>query len=146
MVFQPSRVRILAVGRLRRSWLADGVAQYHRRLPGLELVEIRDSTPQREGREILARLSDGERLVALSETGRSLDSEAFSRQLSRWGCDRVAFAIGGADGLIESVISRASCCLSLSAMTLPHDLARLVLIEQIYRARTIAEGGPYHRA
>ncbi len=141
----PSRLRLIAVGKVRKGWVAEGLALYRRRLPGLEIVEVRDGTPQREAAAILAALRPEERLVALSEEGEGLDSEALATRLSHQGGARLAFAIGGADGLNEEVKRRAQWCLSLSPLTFPHELARLLLLEQLYRARTILEGGPYHR-
>lgn len=142
----PSRWRLIAVGRLRRPWLIDGVEFYRRRLPGLEMCELRDGTPAREAEAIRAALRPDERLVALAEEGESLDSAAFARALERRAGDRLAFVIGGADGLDPAVKAGAAWRLSLSPLTLPHDLARLLLVEQLYRARTILAGGPYHRA
>jgi 23S rRNA (pseudouridine1915-N3)-methyltransferase len=144
-VLLPSRLRLIAVGKVRKGWVAEGLALYRRRLPGLEIVEVRDGTPQREAAAILTALRPEERLVALSEEGEGLDSEALATRLSHQGGARLAFAIGGADGLNEEVKRRAQWCLSLSPLTFPHELARLLLLEQLYRARTILEGGPYHR-
>lgn len=144
-MFQPARLRVIAVGRLRKRWLVEAVTLYQRRLPGLVITEVRDGGPQREAEAILAALRPDERLVALSEEGAALSSTAFAEQLARRGADRLAFAIGGADGLAPLLRQRASWLLSLSAMTFPHDLARLLLLEQLYRADTILRGGPYHR-
>lgn len=146
VVFQPARVRVIAVGRVRKRWVADGVALYQRRLPGLLITEVKDAGPLREAEAILAALRPDERLVALSEEGSPLSSTAFAAELSRRGGDRLAFVIGGADGLAATLRQRASWLLSLSAMTFPHDLARLLLLEQLHRADTILRGGPYHRA
>ncbi|MFN7898058.1 MAG: 23S rRNA (pseudouridine(1915)-N(3))-methyltransferase RlmH [Synechococcaceae cyanobacterium] len=142
----PSRLRLIAVGKVRKGWVAEGVAVYLRRLPGLEIVEVRDGTPEREAAAILAALRPEERLVALSDEGAGLSSIALARKLAGQGGARVAFAIGGADGLKAEVKQRAQWCLSLSPLTFPHDLARLLLLEQLYRARTILEEGPYHRS
>lgn len=141
----PSRLRLIAVGKVRKGWVAEGVAVYLRRLPGLEIVEVRDGTPEREAAAILAALRPEERLVVLSEEGEGLDSRALATRLSNQGGARLAFAIGGADGHGEEVKRRAQWCLSLSPLTFPHDMARLLLLEQLYRARSIIEGGPYHR-
>ena len=145
-VIQPARLRLIAVGRLRKPWVADGVALYLRRLPGLVITEVKDSGPQREAEAILAALRPDERLVALSEEGALLSSTAFAEQLARRSADRLAFVIGGADGLAPALRQQASWLLSLSPLTFPHELARLLLLEQLYRAGTILRGGPYHRA
>jgi len=142
----PSRWRLIAVGRLRQAWVAEGIALYRRRLPGLEIVEVRDGTPAREADAIRAALRPDERLVALAEEGETLGSAAFASALERRAGDRLAFVIGGADGLEPSIKAAASWRLSLSPLTLPHELARLLLVEQLYRARSILAGGPYHRA
>jgi 23S rRNA (pseudouridine1915-N3)-methyltransferase len=118
---------------------------YRRRLPGLEIVEVRDGTMRREAEALRACLRSGERMVALSEEGERLESRAFAGRLAALASHRVAFLIGGADGLDGDLRRGADAVISLSPMTLPHDLARLVLLEQIYRARTILDGGPYHR-
>ncbi len=141
----PSRLRVIAVGKVRKGWVAEGVALYRRRMPGLEIVELRDGTPEREEAAIQAALRPDERLVALSEEGEAFTSLAFARRLNSQEGARLAFAIGGAEGLSGEIKRRAAWCLSLSPLTFPHELARLLLLEQLYRARTILEGGPYHR-
>jgi 23S rRNA (pseudouridine1915-N3)-methyltransferase len=145
-VINPSRIRILAVGKVRKGWLSEGVAQYLKRLPGLEVVELRDGGMEREAAAIVAALLPQERLVVLTEEGQSLTSTAFARALEGSGSERLAFVIGGADGLDPALKARASWRLSLSPMTFPHELARLLLLEQLYRALSIQQGGPYHRA
>ena len=124
---------------------SEGVALYRRRLPGLEIVEVRDGTPEREATAILAALKPGERLVALSEEGVGLDSQTLAKRLAAQDGARLAFAIGGAEGLSATLKQRAQWCLSLSPLTFPHELARLLLLEQMYRASSILDGGPYHR-
>lgn len=145
-VINPSRIRILAVGKVRKGWLNEGVALYRKRLPGLEVVELRDGGMAREAEAIRAALRPEEQLVALTEEGRRFGSEEFARQLLGSGSERLAFVIGGADGLDPALKARASWKLSLSPMTFPHELARLLLLEQLYRALSIQQGGPYHRA
>jgi len=141
-----SRFRLIAVGKVRKSWVREGLAGYVKRLPGLQIVEVKDSTPSKEAEAITSVLLPSERLVVLSEEGRPFDSLAFARWLDENGSDRVAFAIGGAEGFPAAFKARASLQFSLSAMTFPHELARLLLVEQIYRALTILQGGPYHKA
>jgi 23S rRNA (pseudouridine1915-N3)-methyltransferase len=145
-VLNPTRLRILAVGRVRKGWVREGIELYRKRLPGLAIVEIRDSSPTREAAAIAAELRSDEQLVALAEEGGSLGSVAFADRLRQGGSTRLAFAIGGADGLAAELKARASWRLSLSPMTLPHELARLLLLEQIFRAQAILQGSPYHRA
>lgn len=138
-------MRILAVGKVRKDWVAGGVALYRKRLPGLELVELRDGGMAKEAESIRAELRPTEQLVALTEEGQSYDSVAFARRLEGSGSDRLAFVIGGADGLDPGIKAEARWRLSLSPMTFPHELARLLLLEQLYRALSIQQGGPYHR-
>ena len=144
-MINPSRIRILAVGKVRKSWVQEGVALYCKRLRGLVITELKDSTMAKEAEAITAALHSDERLVVLTEEGSPTDSVAFAEQLSGSGSDRLAFVIGGADGLDPVLKARATWRLSLSPMTFPHELARLLLLEQLYRALSIQQGGPYHR-
>lgn len=144
-MINPSRIRILAVGKVRKGWLSEGVALYLKRLPGLEVVELRDAGMAREAEAITAALRPEERLVVLTEEGESFSSTALARRLEGSGSERLAFVIGGADGLEPALRARASWRLSLSPLTFPHELARLLLLEQLYRALSIQQGGPYHR-
>ena len=141
-----NRCRVLAVGKVRRGWIQEGIDLYRKRLPGLEVIELRDSTPQKEADAIQAALRSDERLIALMEEGDTLGSIPFARRLERYGNERLACVIGGADGLTAELKARASWRLSLSPMTFPHELARLMLIEQLFRAQAILQGSPYHRA
>ena len=145
-LLQPARIRILAIGKLKRAWIAEGVAFYRKRLPGLEVVELKDSTPTKEAEAIRAARKPAERLVLLSEEGRQLNSVALAELLGDWASERLALVIGGADGHDPSLKQQADALLSLSALTFPHELARLMLVEQLYRASTILQGGPYHRS
>jgi len=145
-VLNPSRIRVLAVGRVRKRWIQEGLATYLQRLPGLEVCELKDANPEREGLAILAALRSEERLVVLGEEGERMGSVALAGRLQGSGSERLAFAIGGADGLDAAVKARASWALSLSPLTFPHELARLLLLEQLYRALSIQQGGAYHRA
>jgi 23S rRNA (pseudouridine1915-N3)-methyltransferase len=152
------KVRLVAVGRDRSGLYAPAVDEYVGRLARyvkFELVEVPEArkhagTPQardEEGAAILAKLRPGERVVALDERGEEPTSVAFAERVQRWmnaGQD-VALVIGGSDGLAPAVRSRAAETLALSRMTLAHRLARLVLVEQLYRAMTILRGEPYHK-
>ncbi len=148
------RVTIVAVGRAQDEHLKALWDKYAERLkpaPGLRVVEDKRRGPggrEREAALILAQIPDGATVVALDERGKVLDSAAFARQLARWrdAGRELVFAIGGADGLDPTVLKRAALTLSLSAMTWPHQLARVMLVEQLYRADTILSGHPYHRA
>jgi 23S rRNA (pseudouridine1915-N3)-methyltransferase len=145
-VINPSRIRILAVGKVRKGWLVEGVDTYLKRLPGLQVLELRDGGMAREAEAIRAALRPDEQLVVLTEEGQGFDSVAFAARLQGSGSQRLAFVIGGADGLDPALKASASWQLSLSPLTFPHELARLLLLEQLYRAQSIQQGGPYHRA
>lgn len=142
----PSRCRILAVGKVRRGWIQEGIDVYLKRLPGLEICELRDSTPDKEADAIRAALRPDESLVALMEEGKTQASIPFARTLEQFGNERLAFVIGGADGLTDALKAQARWSLSLSPMTFPHEMARLMLVEQLFRAQAILQGSPYHRA
>ena len=148
----------MAVGKDRSGLYAPAVEEYARRLARhvkLEIVEVPEArrhagTPrakEEEGEAILARLSERERVVLLDERGKEETSLEFARRVERWlaNAQDVALVIGGADGLAPAVRERAQESLALSRMTLAHRLARLVLVEQLYRAVTILRGEPYHK-
>ena len=124
---------------------ADRLSHYGK----LELVELSPGRSKAdEAKSILARVRPSEWLVALDERGEQRDSVAFSRILEKAQLESrdLCFAIGGDEGLDRSVLDRAWLVLSLGPMTLPHRLARVVLLEQLYRAFTLIRGEPYHRA
>lgn len=154
------KVLLLSVGRVRGA-LAPAVEEYEGRIRhyySFEAAEVKEEPARRgmevervraeEGRRLLERVPPGFQLVALHETGRQWSSEELSRHLSDLalrGSAGTAFLIGGAYGLSDEVLRTARHQLSLSAFTLPHEMARLVLAEQLYRAGTIARGEPYHK-
>lgn len=144
-MLNPARIRVLAVGKVRKRWIAEGIAVFLKRLPGLQVLELRDSGMAREAEAVLAALRPDETLAVLCEEGESLDSPAFARRLEHLGSGRLALVIGGADGIDPALKARAPWRLSLSPMTFPHELARLLLLEQLYRAQSILQGGPYHK-
>ena len=153
------KVTIVAVGRVRGP-VADAVAEYESRAARywkLDLVEVDAGAPggrddvaavrEAEEERILARIPDGAEVVALTRSGRGMGSRALASWLGELGLRSspgVAFVLGGAYGLGPGVLER-SRHLSLSSMTLPHEMARLVLAEQLYRAGTILRGEPYHK-
>ncbi len=145
-MLNPSRYRIFAIGKVRTSWVKEGLNLYLKRLPGLTIIELRDSHLKREAKEIQTQLKSDEVRIVLMEEGKSFASIPFAECLKRFGSQRLAFVIGGANGIAPEIKTSAQLQLSLSPMTLPHEMARLLLVEQIYRATTIIQGGPYHRA
>ena len=151
------RLTIAAVGRAGRGPERDLYDHYARRIRwplALREVEEKRKLPspeliRREGDLLVAAVPTGAVLVALDRRGRQMDSEAFASQLGRWrdqSVADVAFLIGGADGHAETVLEKASLVLSFGAMTWPHQLARTMLAEQIYRSQQVLAGHPYHRA
>ena len=148
-------MRVIAIGRLRDGPEADLFNRYAERLrPRLDLTEIPEGrgapaeVKRREGVALLAALPAGALVVALDLGGTEPDSATFARHLDRWleQGRPVCFLIGGAEGLDTPVIARADHTLSLGRMTWPHFLARAMLAEQLYRARSISQGHPYHRS
>lgn len=152
------KLRVVAVGRDRSGLYAPAVDEYAKRLGRyvkFELVEVPEArrhagTPgakDEEAEALLARIGERERVVALDERGQEETSPELARRVERWlqrGQD-VALVLGGSDGLARAVLERADEKLALSRLTLAHRLARLVLVEQLYRAMTILRGEPYHK-
>ena len=153
------RVLVTVVGKPRDAGLAAAIREYETRAARywpLEVHEVReeparsgsaDLVRDREGERLVGRLPAGCDVVACDIHGTGMTSEAFARWLqdTRESARDVAFAIGGAYGLSEELRGRARLRLSLAPWTLPHELARLVLAEQLYRAGTIVRGEPYHK-
>ena len=148
-------MRVIAIGRSRDGPEADLFARYSARIrPALALTEIPDGKgslaeiKRREGEALLAALPGQAFTIALDLDGELLDSATFAARLEVWlTLSRpIRFLIGGAEGLDRAVLARADFIVSLGRMTWPHLLVRAMLAEQIYRARSIAAGHPYHRA
>lgn len=152
------KLRVVAVGKDRSGLYAPAVEEYARRLSRhvkLELVEVAEArrhagtsrAREEEGEAILARLGERERVVLLDERGKEETSLEFARRVGRWleEARDVALVLGGSDGFSDAVRARAGEAIALSRMTLAHRLARLVLVEQLYRAVTILRGEPYHK-
>lgn len=155
------RIHLIAVGKRMPRWVVDGFATYARRLPNecrLELAEIapgrrgKGADPARaiedEGRRVLGRVPTNARVVALDERGRAWSSDDLAGSLRDWlgsGSD-VCLLVGGPDGLAGACRAAAHDTWSLSRLTLPHALVRVVVAEQIYRAWSILDNHPYHRA
>ena len=140
-----SRYKIIAVGKIKKKWIQEGIDKYLKRLPGLEVIEIKDNNQTKEENTIKEIISKNEILVTLNENGQSFTSKQLATKLLNSHNQNIIFVIGGALGLAPSLNNFASWQLSLSPLTFPHEIARLLLIEQLYRAKTIAQGGPYHK-
>lgn len=154
------RIRLLAIASRTEAWLRDGVRAYAERLPRefrFDLEELplaarpAGADPagalRKEGERLLDRLAPGEFVVILDERGRQWTSRELAGELARWQADhdQVALVIGGPEGFAPAVRARANAAWSLSRLTLPHGIARLVVVEQLYRAVTIQRGHPYHK-
>lgn len=152
-------LRIVAVGRLKNASIKEACSEYATRIHRygkLEITEVRDGgkrdaqavqARREEGKALLKALPQRSKVVALTRMGEEESSLRFAKRLERWqdqGVD-VSFVIGGAHGLDDRVLEVADFRWSLSQLTLPHELARLTLLEQIFRAFTILRGEPYHK-
>ena len=140
-----SHYKIIAIGKIKKRWIQSGIDMYLNRLPGLRIIEIKDSTQEKEESTIKDILKKNETLITLNENGHSFTSKRLATKLSDSHTQNITFVIGGATGLSPSLNTSASWQLSLSPLTFPHEIARLLLIEQLYRAQTILQGGPYHK-
>lgn len=155
------RARLIAVGERMPAWVAEGFAEYGKRLSRelpLDLVEIKPGTRGKgrdaaraiadEGAAVRAALPKDAHVVALDGRGKAWSSEELAEELARWRMQGrgLAFLIGGPDGHAPDVLAAAHQRWSLGALTLPHMLVRLVVAEQLYRAVTMLAGHPYHRA
>ena len=158
------KIKIVTVGKLKEKYLKDGIAEYSKRISRfakLEMIELADEkTPDKaseienqkiletEGARILSKIGERDFVLVLAIEGKTFSSEEFSKQLeeaSIKGYSTLTFIIGGSLGLAPGVKNRANLSVSFGRLTLPHQLMRLVLVEQIYRAFTIQQGSPYHK-
>jgi 23S rRNA (pseudouridine1915-N3)-methyltransferase len=140
-------IKLIWVGRTKERFLQEGVASFARRMErfsSLKVVEVKDSNVEEEGERILKALGD-DHAVVLDVKGRELSSEEFSSFIKKNSDKNIAFVLGGAEGLSPDVKERADFLLSLSKMTYTHEMARLILLEQIYRSYTIIKGICYHK-
>ena len=161
---EPMKVKLITVGKLKEKYLKDGIAEYIRRLgrfTKFESIELTDEkTPDnasesenkaildKEGQRILAKVGDRDYVIALAIEGKQFPSEQFAKELEQAtlrGYSDITFIIGGSLGLSPKVKKRANQLMSFGLLTFPHQLMRLVLVEQIYRAFMIQQGSPYHK-
>ncbi|MBA2874362.1 23S rRNA (pseudouridine(1915)-N(3))-methyltransferase RlmH [Thermaerobacillus caldiproteolyticus] len=157
-------ITVISVGKLKEKYLKQGIEEYIKRLSGyakIEMIEVPDEkapenlsnqemeqVKEREGERILAKISDDTYVIALAIEGKMKSSEELAESLDKlatYGKSKIAFIIGGSLGLSKKVMQRADEALSFSKMTFPHQLMRLILLEQIYRAFRINRGEPYHK-
>lgn len=150
------KITIIAVGQIRGGPEAELLAEYQKRLPWkTEIVEVEEKRPlprdermKSEGEKIIAAIPKGAFVIAMDKAGQSFPSPELSIKIEKWfsaGGAHIAFLIGGSDGLSEPALNAANTKLSFGPMTWPHQLARVMLLEQLYRAWAIREGHPYHK-
>ena len=155
------RIKLIAVGTKMPGWIVQGFDEFQKRMPSemvLELVEIApghrgksaniDKAIARESSQMLAALTSTDHVIALDVKGKAWSTEQLAQKMQDWRMSgvNVALLVGGPDGLSEDCLARASQRWSLSALTLPHPLVRVVVAEQLYRAWSILSNHPYHRA
>ncbi|MCD5550579.1 23S rRNA (pseudouridine(1915)-N(3))-methyltransferase RlmH [Lactobacillus delbrueckii] len=154
-------IKIVCVGKLKEKYFKDGIAEYQKRLSRFAKVEIvqvpdekapeslspaqMEEVKKREGEQILSKIKDKEYVYVLAIKGKERASEEFAKDLGTYGHSDITFVIGGSLGTSDAVNKRANDLFSFGKLTMPHQLMRLVLIEQIYRAFMINSGSPYHK-
>ena len=154
------RISIITIGSKMPTWVSQGVEEYSKRMPRELRVEWKElplahrgkgsnagQLKEKEGEQILKAIPAGDRVIALDVRGKSQSTEGLAKQLSEWQMsgDNYSLLIGGPDGLSQACLDRAERRWSLSELTLPHPLVRILLAEQLYRAWTITVNHPYHR-
>ncbi|ARU29357.1 23S rRNA (pseudouridine(1915)-N(3))-methyltransferase RlmH [Cellvibrio sp. PSBB006] len=154
------RIRIIAVGTKMPAWVETGYAEYAKRMPRdcvVELVELPLAqrgkntdiarAMEKEGEEMLAAIGKGEQVIALDVKGKPWSTEQLAEHMANWRMsgNNYCLLIGGPDGLAPQCLAQAHVRWSLSALTLPHPLVRIVVIEQLYRACSILQNHPYHK-
>ena len=158
------KITVVTVGKIKEKYFTDAIAEYSKRLSRyckLEIIQVADEkTPdgasealetqikEKEGERILSNIKDGSFVVALAIDGQMLDSEQLADKIEKWGVSgisQIVFVIGGSLGLSKAVLFRADYKLSFSKMTFPHQLMRVILLEQIYRSYRIIANEPYHK-
>jgi len=158
------KIKLIVVGKLKEKYLKEGIGEYCKRMSTmlpLELIELSDekipdhasekeqeAVKYREGQKILARIQEGDKVVVLSIQGKLMSSEELAllvKEAEVYGTRNLVFVIGGSLGLSQEVYQRSDIQVSFGRMTLPHQLMRLVLVEQIYRAQMINRGSAYHK-
>ena len=144
-------ITILCIGKLREKYWVDAAAEYIKRLGKyctLQIDELRESTPEEEGANILRRLKKDDFVVVLEISGTELDSAGLAAKiesLALSGKSKVVFVVGGACGLSSEVVQNADYKLSFSKMTFPHQMMRVILLEQLYRCFKIIKNEKYHK-
>ena len=138
-MLQTSRLSIYAIGKIKKNWIRDGINQYKKRMPDLNIHELKSFN-------INNLRFKNNIIISLSEEGKQFNSIELTSLLLNFKNKKIIFLIGDADGISSDVKNQSDLLLSLSHLTFPHELARLILLEQIYRALSISSNSPYHRA
>jgi len=140
------KIKIFAVGKVKNKHLLAEIEELQKRIPWTEIIEIKDSDPQKEAEKIISQIKQNQFIIACSEEGSQYGSHTFSQILNQISMEKeIVFIIGSATGLDSSIKKRADEIMSLSKMTFTHEMARLFLVEQIYRAKSILDGKKYHK-
>ena len=138
-MIQSNRLAIYAIGKIKKHWIRDGINQYKKRMPELIINELKNFN--------LNNLrSNNNIIICLSEEGKQFSSVELCSLLLNFNNKKINFLIGDTDGISSDIKKNSDLILSLSPLTFPHELARLILIEQIYRAVSISKNSPYHRS
>ena len=137
-MLQTNRLSISAIGKIKKIWIKEGINQYKKRMPNLIINEFKSFN--------IDDLRVNNIIICLSEEGKYLSSIELTSLLLKFNNKKINFLIGDSDGISSDIKKKSDFLLSLSPLTFPHELARLILIEQIYRAISIANNSPYHRA
>ena len=138
-MLQSNRLTIHAIGKIKKIWIRDGINQYKKRMPDLIINELKSFN-------INNIRSNNNIVICLSEEGKHFNSVELSTLLLNFKNKKINFLIGDTDGISSDIKEESDLLLSLSRLTFPHELARLILLEQIYRAISISKNSPYHRS
>ncbi len=136
-MLQTNRLSINAIGKIKKNWIREGINQYKKRMPDLIINEIKSFN--------IDNIRVNNIIICLTEEGQSFNSIELTSLLLNFKNKKINFLIGDADGIPSDIKDKSNLLLSLSPLTFPHELARLILIEQIYRAVSISNNSPYHR-
>ena len=138
-MLQSNRLTIYAIGKIKKAWIRDGINQYKKRMPELIINELKTFN-------MINLRSNNNIIICLSEEGKQFNSVELCSLLLSFKNKKINFLIGDTDGISSDIKDKSDLILSLSPLTFPHELARLFLIEQIYRAISISNNSPYHRS
>ena len=138
-MLQTNRISIYAIGKIKKIWIREGINQYKKRMPDLIIKEIKNFNVNN------LRFKNNI-IISLSEEGNQYNSIELTSLLGNFNNKKINFLIGDTDGIPPDIKEKSNLLLSLSPLTFPHELARLILIEQIYRAISLSNNSPYHRS